>query len=162
MEYEWCLCSFFIYLFIFMFLFFQNSVNDNDNNTNNRDCFCHDTDDSEPSSQYESVTSADGSDFQPQPQHRSICSRWFVRVCGDGFHRCGRVGAHGSRADGDGGGAHAVPTVGNQPVTWGGAHAVPTVGNQPVTWGNITDFENPKVEKLFHENEGPGRLSMLV
>ena len=127
-----------------MFLFFQNSVNDNDNNTNNRDCFCHDTDDSEPSSQYESVTSADGSDFQPQPQHRSICSRWLVRVCGDGFHRCGRVGAHGSRADG------------------GGAHAVPTVGNQPVTWGNITDFENPKVEKLFHENEGPGRLSMLV
>ena len=129
-----------------MFLFFQNSVNDNDNNTNNRDCFCHDTDDSEPSSQCESVTSADGSDFQPQPQHRSICSRWLVRVCGDGFHRCGRVGAHGSRADGDGGGAHAVPTV----------------GNQPVTWGNITDFENPKVEKLFHENEGPGRLSMLV
>ena len=127
-----------------MFLFFQNSVNDNDNNTNNRDCFCHDTDDSEPSSQCESVTSADGSDFQPQPQHRSICSRWLVRVCGDGFHRCGRVGAHGSRADGD------------------GAHAVPTVGNQPVTWGNITDFENPKVEKLFHENEGPGRLSMLV
>lgn len=127
-----------------MFLFFQNSVNDNDNNTNNRDCFCHDTDDSEPSSQCESVTSADGSDFQPQPQHRSICSRWLVRVCGDGFHRCGRVGAHGSRADG------------------GGAHAVPTVGNQPVTWGNITDFENPKVEKLFHENEGPGRLSMLV
>lgn len=127
-----------------MFLFFQNSVNDNDNNTNNRDCFCHDTDDSEPSSQCESVTSADGSDFQPQPQHRSICSRWLVRVCGDGFHRCERVGAHGSRADG------------------GGAHAVPTVGNQPVTWGNITDFENPKVEKLFHENEGPGRLSMLV
>ena len=127
-----------------MFLFFQNSVNDNDNNTNNRDCFCHDTDDSEPSSQCESVTSADGSDFQPQPQHRSICSRWLVRVCGDGFHRCGRVGAHGSRADG------------------GGAHAVPTVGNQPVTWGNITDFENPKVEKLFHENEGPGRLSILV
>ena len=127
-----------------MFLFFQNSVNDNDNNTNNRDCFCHDTDDSEPSSQCESVTSADGSDFQPQPQHRSICSRWLVRVCGDGFHRCGRVGAHGNRADG------------------GGAHAVPTVGNQPVTWGNITDFENPKVEKLFHENEGPGRLSMLV
>ena len=127
-----------------MFLFFQNSVNDNDNNTNNRDCFCHDTDDSEPSSQCESVTSADGSDFQPQPQHRSTCSRWLVRVCGDGFHRCGRVGAHGSRADG------------------GGAHAVPTVGNQPVTWGNITDFENPKVEKLFHENEGPGRLSMLV
>lgn len=127
-----------------MFLFFQNSVNDNDNNANNRDCFCHDTDDSEPSSQCESVTSADGSDFQPQPQHRSICSRWLVRVCGDGFHRCGRVGAHGSRADG------------------GGAHAVPTVGNQPVTWGNITDFENPKVEKLFHENEGPGRLSMLV
>lgn len=127
-----------------MFLFFQNSVNNNDNNTNNRDCFCHDTDDSEPSSQCESVTSADGSDFQPQPQHRSICSRWLVRVCGDGFHRCGRVGAHGSRADG------------------GGAHAVPTVGNQPVTWGNITDFENPKVEKLFHENEGPGRLSMLV
>ena len=127
-----------------MFLFFQNSVNDNDNNTNNRDCFCHDTDDSEPSSQCESVTSADGSDFQPQPQHRSICSRWLVRVCGDGFHRCGRVGAHGSRADG------------------GGAHAVPTVGNQPLTWGNITDFENPKVEKLFHENEGPGRLSMLV
>ena len=144
MEYEWCLCSFFIYLFIFMFLFFQNSVNDNDNNTNNRDCFCHDTDDSEPSSQCESVTSADGSDFQPQPQHRSICSRWLVRVCGDGFHRCGRVGAHGSRADG------------------GGAHAVPTVGNQPVTWGNITDFENRKVEKRFHENEGPGRLSMLV
>ena len=127
-----------------MFLFFQNSVNDNDNNTNNRDCFCHDTDGSEPSSQCESVTSADGSDFQPQPQHRSICSRWLVRVCGDGFHRCGRVGAHGSRADG------------------GGAHAVPTVGNEPVTWGNITDFENPKVEKLFHENEGPGRLSMLV
>ena len=137
-----------------MFLFFQNSVNDNDNNTNNRDCFCHDTDDSEPSSQYESVTSADGSDFQPQPQHRSICSCWLVRVCGDGFHRCGRVGAHGSRADGDGGGAHAVPTVGNQPVTWGGAHAVPTVGNQLLHGVILLILKTLRLKNCFMKMKG--------
>ena len=41
---------------IFMFVFFQNSANNNDNdidnNTNNKDRVCHDTNDSESSSEY--------------------------------------------------------------------------------------------------------------
>ena len=61
-----------------MFLFFQNSANDNaerwcgvDNNTNNEDRICHCTNDSKPSSEYESDISDDGSDVQPQPKLRA-------------------------------------------------------------------------------------------
>ena len=60
-----------------MFLFFQNSANDNaerwcsvDKDTNNEDRICHGTNDSKPSSEYESDISDDGSDVQPQPQLR--------------------------------------------------------------------------------------------
>ena len=133
-----------------MFLFFQNSANDNDgidNNTNNQDRICHDTDDSESSSKYESDISDDESDVQPQPQHRSIRGRGLVRVRGGRFRRCGRVGTRGCRADGG---------------CSSSAHAVPRVANQPVTWSDTTDFENPNINKLFHEKEGPDRLSMLV
>ena len=118
-------------MFILVFLFFQNSANDNDDvdsNTNNEDRICHGTDDLESSSEYESDISDDGCDLHPQPQHRSIRGRGLVRVRGGGFRRCGRVGAHGRRADGGRG---------------GGVHAVPRVANQPVTLGEITDFENP-------------------
>ena len=125
---------FLLYLFIFMFLFFQNSANDNDNdvdnNTNNEDRICHDTDDSQSSSEYESDISDDGYSVLPQPQHRSIRGRGLVRAHGGRFCRCGRVGAHGRRADG---------------VRGGGVHAVPRVANQPVKLGEITDFENPNV-----------------
>ena len=113
-----------------MILFFQNSANDNDNNvdnnTNNKDRICHDTDDSESSSEYESDISDDGSNVQLQPQHRSIRVRGLVRACGGGFRRCERV------------------------------------ANQTVRWNYIIDFENPNVDKLFHKNEGPDRLSMLA
>ena len=72
-----------------------------------------------------------------QPQHKSI--RGLGRVHGGRFRRCGRVGARGHRAD-----------------------AVPRVANQPVTWSDITDFEIPNTDKLFHENEGPDRLYFNV
>ena len=85
--------------------------------------------------------------MQPQAQHRSIRCRGFVRVRGGLFRRCGRVGARGLRADGGRGSS---------------VHAVPRVANQPFTWSDITDFENLNVDKLFHEKEGPDRLSMLV
>ena len=98
---------------IFMFVFFQNSANNNDNdidnNTNNKDRVCHDTNDSKSSFEYKSDIPDDGSDVLAQPQHRSICGRGLVRVCGGRFHRCGRVGTRGRRAD-------AVPRVANQPV----------------------------------------------
>ena len=71
-----CALSLYIYLYLAMFPFFQNSANDNaerwcgvDNNTNNEDRICHGTNDSKPSSKYESDISDDGSDVQPQPQH---------------------------------------------------------------------------------------------
>ena len=95
-----------------MFLFFQNSANNNDdvgNNTNNKDHICHDTNDSETSSEYESDIPNDGSDVLAQPQHRSIRGRGLVRVRSGRFRRCGRVGTRGRRAD-------AVPRVANQPV----------------------------------------------
>ena len=134
-----------------MFLFFQNSANDNDNdvdnNTNNEDRICHDTKDSQSSSEYESDISDDGYGVLAQPQHRSIRGRELVRVRGGRFCRCGRVGNHGRRADGGCG---------------GGAHAVPRVADQSVKWSDITDFENPNVEKLFYENEEPDTLSMLA
>ena len=82
-----------------------------------------------------------------QPQHGSIRGRGLVRVRGGGFCRCGRVGARGRRANGGSG---------------VGAHAIPRVANQPVTWSDSTDFENPNVNKLFHENEELGRLSILA
>ena len=104
-----------------MFLFFQKTANDNDgvdNNTNNEDLICHGTDDSKSSSEYESDISDDGSDKQPQPQHRSIHGFGLVRVYGGQFGIYGRVGAHGRIADvGHGSSAHAVPRVANQPVT---------------------------------------------
>ena len=78
-----------------MFLFFQNSANDNDNdvdnNTNNKDRICHDIDDLESSSEYESDLSDDGSDGLAQPQHRSIRGRELVRVCGVGFVDVGEL-----------------------------------------------------------------------
>ena len=126
-----------------MFLFFQNSANDNDNdvdnNTNNKDRICHDTNDSESLPEYESDISDDGIDVLVQPQQRSIRGRGLVRVRGGRFCRCGRVGAHSCRAE-----------------------AAPRVANQPVIWSDITDFENLNIDKLFHENEGLDRLSMLV
>ena len=147
-EYECCLCSFsfFIYLFIFMFLFFQNSANDNDidNNANNKDHICQDTNDSE-SSEYESDVSDDEIDVEPQPQLRSICGLRLARGRGGGFSRHRTVGTSSQRAN-----------------RVGSAHAVPREANQPVTWSDITDFENPNVDKLFHEHEGPDRLSMLA
>ena len=132
---------------MFMFLFFQSSANGNDdvdNNTNNEDCICHGIDDSESSSEYECDISDDGSDMQPQPQLRSVRGLGLVRVCGGRFRR---HGARGCRADGGRGSS---------------AHAVPRVANQPVTWSDITDFENPNIDKLFHENEGPNRLSIIA
>ena len=90
----------------------------------------------------ESDVSDDGIDVQPQPQHRSIRGRGLVRARGGRFRRCGRVGAQGHRADGGRG---------------SGAHSVPRVANQPVASSYITDFENPNVDKLFHENEGSPR-----
>ena len=65
-------------------------------------------------------------------------------ACGGWFRRCG---GRGCRADGGRGSS---------------AHAVPRVANQPVTWSDITDFENPNIDKLFHENEGPNRLSVIA
>ena len=123
-----------------MFLFFQNSANDNDNdvdnNANNKDRNCHD---SESSSEYESDMSDDGIDALVQPQQKYICGRGLVRIRGGRFCRCGRISAHGQRAE-----------------------AVPRVANQPVTWSDITDFEIPNIDELFHENEGLDRLSMLA
>ena len=115
---------------------------DVDNNSNNEDQICHGTNDSKSSSEYESDVSDDGIDVQPQPQHRSIRGRGLVRARGGRFRRCGRVGAQGHRADGGRG---------------SGAHSVPRVANQPVASSYITDFENPNVDKLFHENEGSPR-----
>ena len=123
-----------------MFLFFQNSANYNDgveNNTNNENSICHGTDDSQSSSEYEFDISDDGSDVQSQPQHRSMLGCWLVRIRGGRFRRCGRVGRGSS------------------------THAVPRVANQPVKWSGITDLKNPNVGKLFHEREGPDRLSVL-
>ena len=85
--------------------------------------------------------------MQPQPQHRSICGRWLIRVFGGRFHRCGRVSARGCRAD-----------SGRD----SSAHIIPKVANQPGTVSDSTDFENPNNDKLFQEKEGPDRLSMLV
>ena len=136
-----CALSIYIYLFIFMFLFFQNSANNNDdvdNNTNNEDCSCHGIDDSESSSEYESDISGDGSDVQPQPQHRSVRGRGLIRGCGGRFRGCGRIAARGCR------------------------DVVPRVANQPVILSDITDFENPNIDKLFRENERPDRLSIIA
>ena len=121
-----CALSLYICLYLCSSFF---RILDVDSNTNNEDRICHGTDDLESSSEYESDIS-DGCDLQPQPKHRSIRGRGLVRVRGGGFRRCGRVGAHGRRADG---------------VRGGGVHAVPRVANQPVTLGEITDFENPNV-----------------
>ena len=101
-----------IYIYVPLF---QNSANNNDNdvdnNTKNKDCICHDTNDSESSSEYESdiylmmevvcgTTTAQ--------VYCSIRGCGLVRVRGGRFRRCGRVGAHGRRAD-------AVARVANQP-----------------------------------------------
>ena len=63
-----------------MFLFFQNSANNNDNdvdnNTNNEDRICHDTDNSQSTSEHESDISDDGSGVLAQPQHGPIRGRF--------------------------------------------------------------------------------------